>query len=324
MTSRKRVRSCSYAVAVDGDASAQEVAALASYLSTLGGANCEVLILDDSPAAQFDSNGRVLRWVGRHLPVDARYRMADGSVDLLRAAVEMASAEKIIVASAETRCSVEDVISILSLLDQFEVIEPDDYVAATNWNGGIEAGRILLHRGLEQSGQVRSTMAIRRSAYRPLLEFEERSGDANLRRLFVHGADAYGAHDVFVRREPPQASRWLKRRVREAAADFALPLKTALFLGVLPVLVMIALIGGATTAGGYAGIISFASMLLALKGRAGAASVFPLRACFFAPLWVAERSVMVYCALFDRMRMPRSVATESALGAGASKIAGTR
>jgi hypothetical protein len=55
-------------------------------------------------------------------------------------------------------------------------------------------------------------------------------------------------------------------------------------------------------AGGYFGAIAFASIALALRGRVGAGSVFPLRACFYAPLWVVERSVSVYWALGLRMR----------------------
>jgi hypothetical protein len=324
MNRRKPVRGCTYAVAVDADANASEVVVLASYLSTLALANCEVLILDGSVAPQFESNRRVLRWVGRHVGVDSRYRTAGGSVDVLRAAVELASAEKVIVASAETRCTTADVIAICSLLDQHEVVEPAEYVTAANWCGGMEAGRILLHRGFEQAEQVRSTIAIRRSVFRPLLDFEERSGDMHLRRLISHGTDSYGEHEVFVRREPPQVERWVKQRVREAAADFALPLKTAIFLGFLPLMIVMTVIGGGAVAGGYAGVVAFASVLLALKGRAGAASVFPLHTCLFAPLWVAERSVLVYWALIAKIRGPGPVEAERTVGTGPSQIAGTR
>ena len=45
-----------------------------------------------------------------------------------------------------------------------------------------------------------------------------------------------------------------------------------------------------------------ASTALALRGRAGAATFFPLRAVLFAPLWVFERSVSVYWALIRRLR----------------------
>ena len=49
-------------------------------------------------------------------------------------------------------------------------------------------------------------------------------------------------------------------------------------------------------------MIAFSSVALALRGRAGAAPFFPLRACLFAPLWVLERSLSVYWALLNKLR----------------------
>ena len=40
------------------------------------------------------------------------------------------------------------------------------------------------------------------------------------------------------------------------------------------------------------------SFALAVRGRIGAATFFPWRACLYAPLWVLERSISVYWALF--------------------------
>jgi hypothetical protein len=65
---------------------------------------------------------------------------------------------------------------------------------------------------------------------------------------------------------------------------------------------LLAVLGGVRLAGSYASVIAFATVALALRGRAGAAQFFPLRACLFAPLWVFERSVSVYWALYRRVR----------------------
>jgi hypothetical protein len=307
MTRRqRRARWCTYAVAIDARETGNDVAVLAAYLSTIGLAGCDVLVIDGSSASQFEANDRVLRWVGRHVAAPPRYRQPGGDIDLVRAAVDLAACEKVIVAGPDTRCTSDDIALLCALLEKHEVVEPDEYVNPTTWWGGIEAGRILLHRGIEQPGQVRSTFAMRRSAYRPLLEYEERSGDTGVRRLFNHGADLYGARGIFVRREPPQLDRWWKRRAREAAADFALPLKTAFFMFLVPLIVLVSLVGGSEAAAGYAGLVGFASVLLAVKGRSGAGKFFPLHACLFAPLWVAERSVSVYWALFEKARGART------------------
>ncbi|HVS29954.1 MAG TPA: hypothetical protein VMS98_00730 [Thermoanaerobaculia bacterium] len=307
MTCRaRRARWCSYAVAIDAGESPADVAVLAAYLSTVGLAGCDVLIVDGSPPEQFEANGRVLRWVGRHVPAQPRHRRAGGQVDLVRAAVDLAACEKVIVAGSDTRCTADDITMLCALLEKHEVVEPDEYVSPTSWWSGIDAGRILLHRGIEQPGQVLSTFALRCSAYRPLLEYEERSGDPEARRFLSQGTDLYGARGLFIRREPPQLDRWWRRRALEAAADFVLPLKTAFFAMLLPLVLLAALVGGVEAAAGCAGIIGFASVLLAAKGRAGAGKFFPLHTCLFAPLWVAERSVSVYWALIDRWRGART------------------
>ena len=71
--------------------------------------------------------------------------------------------------------------------------------------------------------------------------------------------------------------------------------------------VLLALIGGLRVATGYVGAVAFASMVLAIRGRMGAAPFFPLRACLFAPLWVLERSLSVYWALLRGSELQFSV-----------------
>lgn len=59
---RRLSRSCTYAVALDSNAGRGEVQALAHYLSTPNHTDCEVLVVDGSPAEAFDEHHRVLRW----------------------------------------------------------------------------------------------------------------------------------------------------------------------------------------------------------------------------------------------------------------------
>jgi hypothetical protein len=94
----------------------------------------------------------------------------------------------------------------------------------------------------------------------------------------------------------------LIERARQAEDDFVLPMKTAFFFALAPVLLLLALLGGPQLAGAYAAVVAFGAVALALRGRSGAASFFPLRAALFAPLWVAERSISVYWALARRVR----------------------
>jgi hypothetical protein len=95
-------------------------------------------------------------------------------------------------------------------------------------------------------------------------------------------------------------------------------MKAAFFLGLIPLVMLLALIGGARFAGGYVGVIAVGAMMLAVRGRVGATKFFPLYACLFAPLWIVERSIGTYLALFQRLRglplEPQKAATAGTTG----------
>jgi hypothetical protein len=266
-------------------------------------AGCDVVVLDPASRAQFDLNGRVLRWVGRHLPVSAEHCAPGGTLDRLRAAAGVAACEKVIVAAQDVRYTAEAIGQLCDLLDLHEVVEPQDYLDPLPWWGGIEAGRILVHRGIEPQPDHGATFGFRRSAVNALRSLGAGAlQDDQARRLAAAGAEVFAATDVFVRREPGALDEWLALRPRLAGNDFSLPMKSAFFFSLVPLLLVMALAGGAALAGGYATAIAFATVALAVRGRAGARPFFPIRACLFAPLWVLERSVSVYWALFRKLR----------------------
>lgn len=287
---------CSYVVLLDQPAS--NLRDLARYLSDLGMAGCEVLVLDRSPRAEFKENARVLRWVSRHLMMPA-----GAPIDPARAASAVAACDTVIVATDDVRYTPEAIVRLCTLLDAHEVVEPQDYLDPLPWWGSIDAARILLHRAIEPQPDHGATFAFRSSAMRSLraLTIPDPPDDP-VRRLAAQGAEVHTAGDVFVRREPRAFPDWLAQRPRVAGEDFVLPIKTAFFLSIVPLLLLLAILGGLQLASGYAGAIAFASVALAIRGRAGAASFFPLRACAFAPLWIFERSVSVYWALFRKLR----------------------
>jgi hypothetical protein len=276
-------RRCSYVVVIDGEG-VGDLRDFAAYLSELGVAKCDVIIIDGSSEHTFARHRRVLCWVGRHVAARPRHRNLAGAIDPVRVGVDLAACDKVIVAQPAVRYSPTAIDEICALLDTHEAVEPQDYVEPLPWWGGIEAGRMLVQRAIEPSTRG-ATFAFRRNAVRGLRDLER-----------------VAAPDVFVRRLPPTVDQWLQERPRQAGDDFDFPMKTALFLALIPLAMLLAAFGGARLAGGYAGAIAFASVAMALRGRAGASSFFPLRACLYAPLWVLERSVSVYWALFRKLR----------------------
>jgi hypothetical protein len=235
--------------------------------------------------------------------VKPEHRTPTGTIDIVRAAVDVASCEKVIVAAEDVRYTPEAIGQLCDLLDLHEVVEPQDYLDPLPWWGGIEAGRILLHRGVEPQPDHGVTFGFRRAVVRSLRSLAgAQVHDDQARRLSAVGAEVYPAHEVFVKRQPGAFGEWLTGRARQASDDFALPMKTAFFFSLMPMLLLLAVLGGIQLAGGYAAVIAFASVALALRGRSGARPFFPLRSVLFAPLWVFERSVSVYWALYRKMR----------------------
>src|SRR5205809_6714795 len=97
MRHRNRMdRRCTYLVVLDGDCGG-DLREFAAYLSELGVAKCEVVILDGSSEHTFARHRRVLCWVGRHVAARPRYRNLAGAIDPLRVAVDPAPSENVLV-----------------------------------------------------------------------------------------------------------------------------------------------------------------------------------------------------------------------------------
>jgi hypothetical protein len=294
---------CSYVVVVEHGGEPGDLRGLGNYLSSLGVAGCDVVVLDLSPRPRFELNGRILRWVGRHVAVRPVHCTPMGLLDRVSAASSEAACDKVIVASEDVRYTTEAIGRLCNLLEAHEVVEPQDYLDPLPWWGSIEAGRILLHRGIESQPDHGATFGFRRGAVRSMRGLGSGNAvDDPVRRLEAAGAEIFAASDVFVRRQPGTLDEWIEERPRLANDDFSLPFKSAFFFSLMPLLLLIALVGGLQLAGVYAGLIAFSSVGLALNGRTGASAFFPLRTCLFAPLWVFERSVSVYWALFRKIR----------------------
>ena len=303
-------RRCTYLLAIEDDVATDgELCDLAQYLSVLGTADVDVTIVDASPQSALERNKRVLRWVGRYIEARPQHRTLTGRLDPVRAAADVAACERVIVADPCVRYCEEALEDMCALLDLHEVVEPQDYFDPLPWWGGIDAGRMLVHRGIEPVPDRGSTFGFRRAAIRGLrgIDAAYSSGD-HARRLASQGAEVFSAAHLFVRRLPPLLDAWLRRRPLEADADFVLPTRTIFFLSLLPVLAFLAAVGGVRVAGSWAGAVAFASIALAFRGRIGMAPYFPWRACLFAPLWILERSISIYWALLLRVQ---NVATDS-------------
>ena len=284
MQSRGR---CSYVVGLERVPSEDELRDLGVYLSELGVAGCEVIVLDGATGGQFHENDRVLRWVSRHLRARIEDWTPSGKLDLLRSAGRVARCEKVVIAADDVRWPREAIDEACRALDLRDVVEPAYVPHPLRWWSAIDVAHTLMDRAIRPDGGRQTTIAVRRlraRLFQPVLEAAPRFDAGALPRLRVH-------------RVAPALAPWIRSRPLEAAADFDAPMRTGFFLSILPMLLFFFLAGGPGFAATLSAIGAAGAMLLAFYGRAVLAHALPLRACFLAPLAVIEKSISVYWAL---------------------------
>jgi len=165
---------------------------------------------------------------------------------------------------------------------------------------------MLINRGVLRSGDYPGTCAFRRSV---CLRFGHYDGDVLfdneeiVRHLILNGGDVCYAPDFFILKRPPKLRKWLEQRPRQAYEDFGMRTKTILFMSLLPSAIALGLLNGARAALSFFFVVSICAGLLADRGllRDQAYRFFPAHVILHAPLWVVERSLSVYWALYWRV-----------------------
>ncbi|HEX7706013.1 MAG TPA: hypothetical protein VF701_06090 [Thermoanaerobaculia bacterium] len=310
------VARCTYVVLLDGPPCMEEgLRDLAAYLSELSARGHDVVVIDGSGTETFEDRRRVLRWVSRHFHVGPESRSNSGAIDVVRAAAAVAVCDAIIVADSDVRYSAEAINEVCNLLEVHEVVEPQDYPDPLSWWGGVEAARILVHRAIEPQPDHGLTFGFRRSAVATIRALAPLRGKRDQpRRLAASGAEVFPATSVFVSRKPASLAEWVSSLPEIAKSDFEHPLRSAFFLSLLPLFIILTAFGGAQLAVGYASLLALISVVLALRGRVGASAFIPLRACFLAPLWIVERAVSVYWAFGLLLRRDQTAGATSSSG----------
>jgi hypothetical protein len=284
---------------------ARELARLQDDFHRLTSAGCEVIVVDGSPPPAFERHA--MSWTDscRHVSVDPRWGYLNGKVNGVLTGVSVALCEHIILADDDIVYSPADVGRMCALLDQHDMIVPQNYFRPLPWWASVETGRILLNRALRPAGDYPGTFGVRKSAFEQVGPYD---GDLlfeneEMRRHFVrHGMRVHYARDFLIARRPPTFAKWREQRVRQAYEDLDARVKTAAFAALLPVGAVIATFGAVAVLA-YAAVVSVVVVLLAVLGRRdGARRVVPMRACLLAPLWMLERSISVHRALWRRVR----------------------
>ncbi|HEY0007018.1 MAG TPA: glycosyltransferase family 2 protein [Pyrinomonadaceae bacterium] len=284
----------------------KEARQLAQYFRILARAGCEVLVVDGSPPEVFAEHERAWRDVCRHVPVDLKYTYLNGKVNGVHTGVDLASCERIVLADDDIRYTPEDISRMCDLLDQHEMVRPQNYLSPLPWWARLEAARMLINRGALRAGDYPGTCAFRRSTFLGVGHYDGDvlfDNEEMVRHFLLGGADVCFARDFFILKCPPTFRKWVEQRPRQAYEDFVMRAKTLLFMSLLPVLFALGLLYGMRAALWFVAVVSTSACLLALRGLSSDSAYRFFRAwvILYAPLWVLDRALSVYWALYWRV-----------------------
>jgi hypothetical protein len=295
---------CTYLLPIRRTAfSSREAEELGEYFRTLTEAGCDVLVIDGSAARVFQQYAEAWRSLCQHEPVDRSFGYLNDKVNGIHTGVALATTEKIILADDDIRYAPAEIDRVCELLENFEVVRPQNFLSPGPWWARMEAARMLINRATLPTADYPGTCAFRRAT---MLRVGHYDGDVLfdneeiIRHFARAGATVSYAMNLFVRKRPPTFRKWLEQRPRQAYEDFGMRAKTALFLG-LPIFA-----GWLGYALGWKSFIfyllSLAAISIALttigRFRGSAAEHFPWSVCLFAPLWILERTASTYWALY--------------------------
>lgn len=280
-----------------------EVKQLADYFKLLRLAGCEVLIVDGSPKPIFEEHGKSWQGFSRHVAPDPKYTYLNGKVNGVHTGVDLASCERVILADDDVRYSAADVKRMCGLLDRYEMVRPQNFIAPLPWWARLETARILINRGALRAGDYPGTCGFRRSTMLRVGPFDGDvlfDNEEIVRHFALNGVDINYALDFFMLKRPPTFRKWLEQRPRQAYEDFVMRAKTAAFISVLPVALGLSFLVNVRAAIFLLALLSLVSVTLSSRGilRNAAYRFFPVSSPLFAPLWILERSLSVYWALY--------------------------
>ena len=277
------------------DAELDELTTYLRWLCT----RAEVVVVDGSPAPEFNRHRRAWDGLVRHVQPDP-VSTANGKVAGVHTGLRLARTEAVVIADDDVRYEDTSLRAVVRLLDEADLVGPQNVFDPMPWHAAWDTGRSLLNRAV--AADYPGTFAVRRSTFTAMGGYDGDVLFENLelmRTVRAAGGRVLRPLDVYVRRRPPTVARFRGQRVRQAYDDFAQPWRLVGFLSVLPSTgVAVRRHGPLALAVGAAAVVAVAE---AGRRRGGGSAVFPRRTSWFAPAWVAERAVCSWLAVAQRV-----------------------
>jgi hypothetical protein len=291
--------------------SAGAIPELARYLERL--AQVEIIVVDGSRQELFDRLHGLIKNFAIHVKPAMPGR--NGKVRGVLTALPLASKEYIIVADDDVRYNSASLEEVLRRLVYAAVVRPQNFFSPAPWHAVWDSARSLINRALD--GDWPGTLAFRRSAlprgYNADVLFENYE---LVRTIRAGGGRESVARDIFVARRPPTFEHFMGQRIRQAYDEFARPWRLLVGLATLPGLLV------AWHAAGIAALLDYIAVAVFIAAigwlRAGAYRYFSPLCVLAAPLWILERGICSWLALWQRIRFGGIRYGDSVIAASAS------
>lgn len=274
-------------------------AEMSHYLRRLS-SHLDVVVVDGSPSEVYEHHSGLWSAYVKHIPPDPSLTFMNGKVNGVTTGIRYAETEAILVADDDIRLDASSIERMVDALRDHDVVIAQSFFDPTPWHAQWDEARILLNRAF--GVHFPAALGLRRSLF---LEIGGYDGDVlfeNLeliRSMRFGGARIASPKDLFVRHLAPERSAFWSQRVRQAYDDFTLPARMTLWLSLLPV-TLLALrrkrVGSVLGAGVTVTLIAEVG-----RRRGGGSRVYPATASLFAPLWLAERALCAWGAVWYRV-----------------------
>ncbi len=267
---------------------------LLRYLRRLA-ARVDLLIVDGSPATIFERHAELFAGLGVHVAPDPLDRCANGKAWGVLTGLRVARHDVIVIADDDVRWDAATLSRASAELAGCDLLLPENFFEPMTWHAAWDTGRILINRATTHDWP--GTVVVRRSALTRTPRYQGNVLFENcelLRTVAADGGRVVVARGLFVPRRPPTVRHFLGQRARQAYDDLAQPLRLAAMVSVIPC----AFVGGRRAI--TWGAVLCVALAEAGRRRAGGARVFPWYTSLCAPLWLAERGVLAWWALWLR------------------------
>ena len=272
--------------------STAHVAELAAYLNALR--HVQVIVVDASDESIFAAHAAAFAPGILHIAPDRDIEGANGKVRGVLTGLRRCEHDKVVIADDDVRYTPWSLRAVIAALDDADIVRPQNYFDPLPWHAILDTSRTLINRALD--GDWPGTLAFRHAfapfGYNPDALFENLE---LIRTVRARGGREAVRRGIYVRRLPPMTAHYWSQRVRQAYDEFARPARLVAALSILPLCV-----ARPSLAFAFAGAAIGAAAFGLLRSRGY--RYFPALAVLTAPLWLAERAITAWLALYERIR----------------------